>query len=201
MRHLRCQKDFDPSDQSPLRQSTVATCSPACAGNGAWLLYLFLYLPSVSEGVMGVQRDVGGIRVSPLILLGPAQRAACWNQRKNPIGVYQNRNCRLRRPGNSHSRASAPCDSRRSACLFRPLGAADSGPSPILAYWRFAHGIRWAAAQTCLGISSPNPRQGTSPLDPIHASRLSKPLVNFMSLSLLQQNDSHPFPGGESFYT
>ncbi len=36
--------------------------------------------------------------------------------------------------GNSHSRASAPCDSRRSACLFRPLGAAGSGPSQVLAY-------------------------------------------------------------------
>ena len=32
-------------------------------------------------------------------------------------------------PGNSHSRASAPCDSRRSACLNRPLGAAGFGPS------------------------------------------------------------------------
>ncbi len=34
-------------------------------------------------------------------------------------------------PGNSHSRATsgAPCDSRRSAPLFRPLGARGSGPS------------------------------------------------------------------------
>ena len=32
------------------------------------------------------------------------------------------------KPGNSHSRASAPCDSRRSACLFRPLDAAGFDP-------------------------------------------------------------------------
>ena len=103
---------------------------------------------------MGVQRDVGGIRVSPLILLGPAQRAACWNiyrhaaevyQQRNaqPVEIeeeilsilYQNRNCRLR----------LRSDSRLSL--------------------RFALRKRWAAAQTRLGISSPAP---------FFASRLSK---------------------------
>ena len=41
------------------------------------------------------------------------------------------------------------------------------GSAPILAYGRFAHRLRWAAAQTCLGISSPNP---------FFASRLFKKL-------------------------
>ena len=34
-------------------------------------------------------------------------------------------------PVNSHSRASAPCDSRRSACLFPPLAASGFGPTGL----------------------------------------------------------------------
>ena len=109
--------------------------------------------PQRSSRGMGVQRDVGGKTSSPLILLGPAQRAACWYSYKRSIGVYLNRNCRLRLlsdsrfflrfahgirwatdPGNWHSRASAPCHFRHSACLFRPLGAAGFGPRPA---WGF----------------------------------------------------------------
>ena len=39
------------------------------------------------------------------------------------------------RPGNSHSRASAPCDSRRSACLFRSLSAAGFSPGGRQLRW------------------------------------------------------------------
>ena len=83
---------------------------------------------------MGVQRDVGGNPNFPLILLGPAQRAACWNLYRYSIEVYQNRNSRLRRPGNSHSRdvPSLLAISDASPRLLRPPDALGFGPAPIL---------------------------------------------------------------------
>ena len=50
------------------------------------------------------------------------------------------------------------------------------GSSPILAYGRFAHKLRWAAAQTCLGISSPNPFFASRLFKKL--SQLSVPIAN-----------------------
>ena len=49
--------------------------------------------------------------------------ATSYFSRAFPIALFP--------PGNSHSRGplAAPCDSRRSACLFPPLAAAGSGPT------------------------------------------------------------------------
>ena len=69
---------------------------------------------------MGVQRDVGGKPSIP--------PSSFWAQRSaQPAGIHKN---------------------VLSKCIRIVIVA--FGSAPILDYRRFAHGLRWAAAQTCL---------------------------------------------------
>ena len=100
--HLR--KKLDPSAEatlySPRFQGAKAQLRLARTRAQRENLRFFniLIAPQRFEGGMGVQRDVGGLRKAPLILLGPAQSAACWNQYKGSIEVHRNLNSRLTAP-------------------------------------------------------------------------------------------------------
>ena len=81
----------------------------------------------VAQALLSVSRRSARLH-PPQAAAGFSPPNPAWGSTPDPARDFS--------PGNSHSRTAggAPCDFRRSACLFRPLGAAGSGPlDPIIA--------------------------------------------------------------------